>query len=72
MIIIVNDMMKKTYNQPSCLVVELGMRRAAMLTASKDTLGGTGTQILKNGGTGDGTDIGAKGVSDVNVWDKEW
>ena len=63
--------MKKIYNQPTCLVVELGFRKNVMLTASVEGVGGS-ESILGDGGPGDGTDIAVKGVSDVNVWDNEW
>ena len=60
--------MKKRYNRPTCLVVELSMRRSAMLTASE--IGGP--QILNYEGEGNGTDIGTKRMTDVNLWDEEW
>ena len=59
--------MKKTYITPAFLAVELNMRSVAMLTASDDT-----NRILDNGGTGDGTDIGAKEFTNKSVWDEEW
>ena len=52
---------------PAFLAVELGMRSVAMLSASDDY-----GNIIDDGGEGDGTDIGAKGITDVNVWDNEW
>ena len=60
--------MKKTYITPAFFAVELGIRRNFMLSGSN----GEGEIILKNGGDGDGTDMGVKGVSDVNLWDNEW
>ena len=60
--------MKKTYNQPTCLVVELGMKRNFMLTGSVQS----GERILDDGGQGDGTDIGTKGITDINIWDDKW
>ena len=60
--------MKKTYITPAFFAVELGSRKNVMLTASETG----GNQIITSGGDGNGTDIGAKGVSDVNVWDEEW
>ena len=60
--------MKKIYYRPTCLVVELSMRRSAMLTASE----AGGSQILDFGGEGNGTDIGTKRITDVNLWDEEW
>ncbi len=59
--------MKKIYMTPAFLAVELGMRSVAMLSASDDY-----GNIIDDGGEGDGTDIGAKGITDVNVWDNEW
>ena len=38
-----------------------------MLTGSSET-----ETILSNGGEGNGSDIGVKDVSDVNLWDNEW
>ncbi len=61
--------MKKTYNQPTCLVVELGCRFALMGLSSEDLDGTT-----SGGGTG-GSNISegdVKGIADVNVWDNEW
>jgi len=60
--------MKKTYITPAFLAVELGIRRNFMLSASSEGQG----NIMTYGGEDDGGDIGAKGVSDVNVWDEEW
>ena len=60
--------MKKTYITPAFVAVELGFRKNVMLTASETG----GSQLITNGGSGDGTDIGVKGVTDVNVWDEEW
>ena len=39
-----------------------------MLTASE--IGGP--QILNYEGEGNGTDIGTKRMTDVNLWDEEW
>jgi len=63
-------MVKKIYNQPTCLVVELGCR-FALLGLSSGDLDGTSN----GGGTSgkefpDGGDV--KGITDVNVWDNEW
>ena len=60
--------MKKTYMTPAFLAVELGMRSVAMLSASD----GSGSSVLPDGGDGDGSDIGAKDITDVNLWDEEW
>ncbi len=61
--------MKKTYITPAFLAVELGMKSVAMLSASDQT---TGENILRNGGTGDGKDIGAKEYTSKSLWDEEW
>ena len=61
--------MKKTYITPAFFAVELNMRNVAMLSASMEGAGGS---ILVSGGGGDGTDIGAKEMKDVNLWDEEW
>ena len=60
-------MEKKTYITPAFLAVELGMRSVAMLSASDET-----RSIMTYGGTGDGTDIGAKEYNSKSVWDNEW
>ena len=63
--------MKKTYNQPTCLVVELASRNAMLISASgTETLGGT----RYGGSTTDNSISGGdvKGMSDVNLWDNEW
>lgn len=60
-------MVKKTYITPAFLAVELGMKSVAMLSASDDT-----QRILGDGGTGDGTDIGAKEYTSKSLWDEEW
>ena len=62
-------MVKKTYNQPTCLVVELSSRDAMLQSISNTADGmsfGGGT------GTNDVTSADTKGVSNVNVWDEEW
>lgn len=59
--------MKKTYITPAFLAVELGMKSVAMLSASDDT-----QQILGYKGEGDGTDIGAKEITNKSLWDDEW
>lgn len=60
--------MKKTYMQPTTLAVELGINRNLMLTGSN----GNGEKLVEDGGKGDGTDIGAKIISDKSVWNNEW
>ena len=60
--------MKKTYMQPTTLAVELGINRNLMLTGSN----GSGEKLVEDGGEGDGTDIGAKIISDKSVWNNEW
>ena len=62
--------MKKTYNQPTSIVVELGCRFALLGLSSGDL---DGTEF--GGGTSgkefpDGGDV--KGMTDVNLWDEEW
>ena len=59
--------MKKTYITPAFFAVELGIRRKFMLTASDDR-----GSVITYGGEGNGGDIGAKEMKDVNVWDEEW
>lgn len=59
--------MKKIYVTPAFFAVELTMEDVTMLAASDES----GT-IIPGGGTGDGTDIGAKEKIDVNLWDDEW
>ena len=59
--------MKKIYITPAFVAVELGMKSVAMLSASDDT-----QQILGYEGEGDGTDIGAKEITNKSLWDNEW
>ena len=61
--------MKKTYITPAFLAVELGMKSVTMLSASDQN---SGQNILRNDGTGDGTDIGAKEYTSKSLWDNEW
>ena len=64
--------MKKTYNQPTCLVVELRGRDALLTSLSAQNTGLDGTS---DGGLTSTNSIGSadtKGVSDVNLWDNEW
>ena len=66
--------MKKIYNQPTCLVVELSSRNAIMAISGQETLSGTswgGTTSSPTGG-GSISDADVKGITDVNVWDEEW
>ena len=65
--------MKKTYNQPACLVVELASRNMFMGVSGTETLGGTsygGTTSSAEGGAITSGDV--KGMGDVNLWDEEW
>ena len=58
--------MKKTYNQPACLVVELGTMH---MMAESLTINSSGASITSS------DDILVKEQntpSDVNVWDEEW
>ena len=64
--------MKKTYNQPTSLVVELRGRDAILTTISGNSGGLDGTS---SGGSTFGnsiTDSDVKGMTDVNLWDNEW
>ena len=58
-------MVKKTYNQPTCLVVALG---TCHMMAESLTINSGGATITSEG------DILVKeqNVSDVNLWDNEW
>ena len=60
--------MKKTYITPAFLAVALNMKNCAMLSASD----GSGNSVLPDGGEGDGTDLGVKGLTGKNLWDEEW
>ena len=62
-------MVKKIYNQPACLVVELRGRDALMSVSAETSLG-----VGYRGTTSDNNiqDADVKSTSDVNVWDKEW
>ena len=62
--------MKETYITPAFIAVELSMSRATMLTGSTD--GGSSSQILTDGGEGNGQDIGAKEITSKSLWDEEW
>ena len=57
--------MKKTYNQPACLVVELG---TAHMLAESMTINRGGSSIQSS------NDILVKEeqTTDVNLWDDEW
>ena len=55
--------MKKTYINPSIMVVNLGMTRPIATSGLQSTLGDEYTS----------TDVSyTKGIGDVNVWDDEW
>ena len=69
--------MKKTYNQPTCLVVTLGSRDALLqsISATNSTTGLDGTTYggaTSSAAGGAITSGDVKGTSDVNVWDEEW
>lgn len=59
--------MKKKYIVPEVLVVEVSIKKNFMLTASSES----GT-IISYDGEGDGTDIGAKEITNSSLWDEEW
>ena len=64
------NMIKKTYNQPICFVVQLRGRDA--LLSSVSAFESTG---MRYGGTTSGndvTDADVKVTNDVNLWDNEW
>ena len=63
--------MKKTYNQPTCLVVRLGSRDSMLVTVSAPGLTGTRYGGYTSNIDGD-VSADTKGVTDVNVWDNEW
>jgi len=63
-------MMKKIYNQPICVVVELRGRDALLTSMSADESTG-----MKYDGTTSGRGVisaDTKATTDVNLWDKEW
>ena len=63
-------MMKKTYNQPTCIVVQFRGRDA--LLSSVSAFESTG---MRYGGTTQERGIeeaDVKGTNDVNLWDNEW
>ena len=55
--------MKKTYNQPECIVVQLGTCR---MMAESLSINSGGTTIESSDA------ILTKENKDVNVWDEEW
>jgi len=55
--------MKKTYINPETIVVRL--MPTTVLAASPEV-------TVSTSGSVDAGSVEAKGVSDVNVWDKEW
>jgi hypothetical protein len=61
--------MKKIYNQPACIVVELRGRDALMSVSAETSLGmgyrGTTSEYTIN-------DADVKSTSDVNLWNNEW
>jgi len=56
-------MVKKTYNQPTCLVVALG---TCHMMAESIVINSTGETIQND------YDILTKENKDVNLWDEEW
>ena len=60
--------MKKTYNRPAILTVQLGTT-TSMMQASLQIHRGTGDSDPQITG---GSQILTKGTSDVNLWDNEW
>ncbi len=62
----VNDMMKKIYSQPACMVVELGTMQ---MMAQSLRIDKSGTNTISKS-----SDILVKeqNTSDVNLWDNEW
>ena len=63
-------MVKKTYNQPTCFVVQLRGRDALLSSVSA-----AGTTGMSYGGTtsvNEITNADVKGTNDVNLWDNEW
>ena len=61
--------MKKTYNQPTFIVVKLSSRNVMLTASATDSLG------MGYGGTTSGNSINeadVKTTSDVNLWDNEW
>ena len=56
--------MKKTYNQPTCIVVALGTchMMAESLTINTNNTISSSDQVL----------VKEQNVSDVNLWDEEW
>jgi len=60
-----NKTMKKTYNQPACLVVALGtchMMAESLTINSTNTISSSNDILVKEQNT----------PSDVNLWDNEW
>ena len=60
----VNFKMKKTYINPSIVVVRLAMTKP-LASSPTVTLDSTADAV-------DGAILDAKGIGDVNVWDDEW
>ena len=60
-------MVKKTYNQPTCFVVQLGTTTCMMQQSL--TIDKSGTNTISSSG-----DILVKenNTTDVNLWDDEW
>ena len=63
-----NTIMKKTYIQPTALVVLIHGNRMLM-SGSNINGGGNASEsgVFNEGDEGD-----VKGITDVNIWDNEW
>lgn len=57
--------MKKRYNQPECIVVQLGTCK--MMAESLTINTGSDAPVIDNG-----NDILTKENKDVNLWNEEW
>ena len=65
--------MKKIYNQPTCLVVEISSCNVLITISGESTLNDTsygGNASTAAGGPITSGDV--KGMTDVNLWDSEW
>jgi hypothetical protein len=62
-----NGIMKKTYINPSIVVVRLAtIKHLAVVSEPNTTLSNDENDAIAPGS------FGTKGISDVNVWDNEW
>ena len=57
--------MKKTYNQPTCIVVALG---TCHMMAESLTINNASGETIENASQ----ILTKESVSDVNLWDEEW